>query len=102
LREGRPAPPARHSDWQSGQASGPYAPNHIVSIRERRYKLARYYDAAAKVPDQWEMYDLKMDPLERTNLAYKHRKRTPEHERQYKRLRRKLADVERTRLEPLS
>jgi hypothetical protein len=47
------------------------------------------------------MYDLAADPLERTNLAYKHYKRTPEQERQYLRLRRKLARVERTRLQPL-
>ncbi len=50
-----------YDDWQSGQARGPYPqpPNHVVSIREQRYKLARYYDADGKVPDQWEMYDLK-------------------------------------------
>ena len=93
-----------YDDWQSGQARGPYPkpPNHIVSIREHRYKLARYYDADAVVPDQWEMYDLEADPFERKNLAYKHHKRTPEQERQYVRLRRKLARVERTRLQPLS
>ena len=54
------------------------------------------------MPDQWEMYDLKTDPLERTNLAYKQHKRTAEQERQYTRLRRKLARVEQTRLQPLS
>ena len=93
-----------YDDCQSGQSSGPYPkpPNHIVSIRERRYKLARYYDADGKVPDQWEMYDLKTDPLERMNLAHKGHKRTPEQERQYRRLRRKLAQVEQTRLQPLS
>jgi arylsulfatase A-like enzyme len=93
-----------YDDWQSGQARGPYPqpPNHIVSIREQRYKIARYYDAAGKVPDQWEMYDLKADPLERVNLAYKGHKRTREQQRQYKRLRRKLARVEQTRLQPLS
>ena len=93
-----------YDDVQSGQAKGPYPrpPNHVVGIRERRYKLARYYDAAGKVPDQWEMYDLHRDPLERTNLAYKHHKRTPAQERQYKRLRVKLATVQRTRLAPLS
>jgi hypothetical protein len=73
-----------------------------VSIREHRYKIARYYDADCKVPPQWEMYDLKTDPLERTNLAYKGYRRTAEQEREYKRLRRKLARVERTRLQPLS
>ena len=93
-----------YDDWQSGQSRGPYPepPNHIVSIREHRYKLARYYDADGNVPDQWEMYDLKTDPLERVNLAYKGHKRTPEQQRQYRRLRRKLARVERTRLQPLN
>jgi choline-sulfatase len=93
-----------YDDYQSGQASGPYPqpPNHVVSIREERYKLARYYDVNGKVPDQWEMYDLQSDPLERTNLAYKHYQRTPAQQRQYKRLRVKLAKVQRTRLAPLS
>ena len=97
-RAARPKPPQNYTvftydDCQSGQSSGPYPqpPNHIVSIREQRYKLARYYDVDGKVPDQWEMYDLKPDPLERMNLAYKGHKRTPEQERQYRRLRRKLA-----------
>jgi choline-sulfatase len=93
-----------YDDWQSGQSHGPYPqpPNHIVSIREERYKIARYYDVHRKVPPQWEMYDLKTDPLERTNLAYRHYRRIPEQEREYKRLQRKLARVERTRLQPLS
>ena len=93
-----------YDDFQSGQAKGPYPrpPNHVVSIREQRYKLARYYDADGKVPDQWEMYDLKSDPLERTNLAYRHYKRTAEQEREYRRLRRKLSRVEQTRLKPMS
>src|SRR5580700_366246 len=93
-----------YDDWQSGQATGPYPkpPNHIVSIREDRYKIARYYDANGKVAPQWEMYDLETDPLERTNLAYEHYRRTPEQEREYERLKRKLARVERTRLRPLS
>ena len=54
------------------------------------------------MPPQWEMYDLETDPLERTNLAYKHYRRTFEQEREYKRLKRKLARVEQTRLQPLS
>jgi arylsulfatase A-like enzyme len=93
-----------YDDWQSGQANPPYPdpPNHIVSIRERRWKLARYYDVDGNAPDQWEMYDLKNDPLEKKNLAYEGYKRTPEQERQFKRLQRKLARVERTRLQPLS
>jgi hypothetical protein len=82
----------------------PDPPNHVASIRERRYKLARYYDARPrpKVPDQFEMYDLKTDPYERRNLAYPGTKRTPAQERAYRRLRVKLAQVERTRLKPLS
>jgi hypothetical protein len=48
------------------------------------------------------MYDLKTDPQERINLAYKGYKRTPKQEREYRRLRRKLARVEKTRLQPLS
>jgi choline-sulfatase len=92
-----------YDDWQSGQAQGPYPqpPNHIVSIREHRCKLARYYDADGKVPPQWEMYDLKTDPLERVNLAHRGHRRTPEQQREYERLRRKLARVEQTRLQPL-
>jgi choline-sulfatase len=92
-----------YDDFQSGQSKGPYPrpPNHVVSIREQRYKLARYYDVDGKVPAQWEMYDLKTDPLERTNLAYRKYKRTAEQQRQYTRLRRKLARVEQTRLKPL-
>ena len=54
------------------------------------------------MPPIWEMYDLKTDPLERTNLAYKHHRRTAEQEREYRRLKRKLAGVQRTRLQPLS
>jgi choline-sulfatase len=79
----------------------PAPPNHLASIREQRYKLARYYDVDGNAPDQWEMYDLKRDPLERVNLAYKHQKRTPSQEREYRRLRAKLAHVERARLRPL-
>jgi hypothetical protein len=47
------------------------------------------------------MYDLKTDPLERVNLAHRGHKRTPEQQREYERLRRKLARVEQTRLQPL-
>jgi choline-sulfatase len=104
-----PKPPQNYTvftydDFQSGQPRGPYPtpPNHIVSIRERRWKIARYYDVAGKAPDQWELYDLANDPLERVNLAYKGHKRTPAQQREYRRLRRKLARVERTRLQPLT
>jgi hypothetical protein len=56
----------------------------------------------ACVPDQWELYDLQTDPLERVNLAYRGHRRTPTQQREYRRLRRKLARVEKTRLQPLS
>ncbi len=92
-----------YDDFQSGQASGPYPkpPNHIVSIREGRWKLAKYHDVEHKKRPQWEMYDLKTDPLEKTNLADKGYERTPEQEKQFQRLKRKLARVEKTRLRPL-
>ena len=67
-------------------------------IREKRWKLAKYYDVDGNVPPQWEMYDLKRDPLEKRNIAHRGEKRTPLEERQLKRLRKKLERVERTRL----
>lgn len=94
-----------YDDYQSGQAGGPYPepPNHIVSIREERYKLAKYYDAndPPRRPVQWEMYDLETDPLEATNIAWPTYNRTPEQELEFVRLQKKLAEVERTRLHPL-
>ncbi len=92
-----------YDDYQSGQPKGPYPkpPNHIVSIRERNWKIARYYDIAGKEPDQWELYHLATDPYERVNLAHEGHKRTPAQQRAYTRLRRKLARVEKTRLQPL-
>jgi hypothetical protein len=47
------------------------------------------------------MYDLKNDPLEKTNLAFSGHKRTPEQDEEFKRLKRKLARVEKNRLQPL-
>jgi arylsulfatase A-like enzyme len=94
-----------YDDYQSGQASGPYPqpPNHIVSIREERYKLAKYYDDAQPptVPDQWEMYDLATDPLETRNLASDTHCRTEHEEAEFIRLRAKLEVVERERLQAL-
>jgi arylsulfatase A-like enzyme len=92
-----------YDDYQSGQSHRPYpkAPNHIVSIREGRWKLAKYYDAKGRKRPQWEMYDLKTDPLEKRNLAFRGHKRTPHEDEEFKRLKRKLARVEKTRLKPL-
>jgi arylsulfatase A-like enzyme len=90
-------------DYQSGQSSPPYPtpPNHIVSIREERYKLAEYYDVSGSVPSQWEMYDLRADPLETNNLAYRIDRRPEEVQEQYERLRLKLRAVQARRLQPL-
>lgn len=90
-------------DWQAGQSSGPYLPppNHIVSIREARWKLAKYYDVNGRVPSQWEMYDLHEDPLERKNLAWRGYERTAEEEIHFRRLKRRLAIIQKTRLHPL-
>jgi arylsulfatase A-like enzyme len=92
-----------YDDFQSGQKQGPYPkpPNHIVSIRERRWKLAKYYDPDGKARTEWEMYDLKRDPLERKNLARRGYKRTRHQREEYRRLKRKLARIEKTRLAPL-
>jgi choline-sulfatase len=93
-----------YDDVQSGQSKPPYpkAPNHIVSIREGRWKLAKYYGVGKdhKVPPQWEMYDLKHDPLEKHNIAHPDAKRTPQQTEELRRLKRKLAQVEKTRLKP--
>ena len=64
-----------YDDYQSGQTylspyyglPGPYPsePAHIVAIREKRFKIAMYYDpseALSKTPRQWEFYDLANDP----------------------------------------
>jgi choline-sulfatase len=76
-------------------------PNRIVSIREERYKLARYYDGDGIEPDQWEMYDLREDPEERVNLAFAGYAPTPEQAAERERLTARLAEVEATRLRPL-
>jgi len=44
-------------------------PNHVRCVRTQRYKLARYCDPSKKVPDEWEMYDLKTDAIEAVNLV---------------------------------
>ena len=94
-----------YDDIQSGQKNGPYPkpPNHIVSIREGRWKLAKYYDTSKKnpKPTQWEMYDLKTDPLEEKNLAFEGYERSAQEEAQFQRLKRRLARVEKTRLQKL-
>jgi arylsulfatase A-like enzyme len=90
-------------DFQAGQPTGPYvqAPNHLTTIREGRYKLAKYYDVNGVVPEQWEMYDLKHDPLETVNIAAPSHKKNKRQREEYKRLTKKLSQVEKERLQPL-
>ena len=108
LKKGAPAPQDyvvfTSDDWQAGQAGGLYVtpPQHIISRRDRRWKIAEYYDADGKIPSQWEIYDLDNDPLERTNLAHVGHHRTPDEEQEYARLRSELAKVKATRLRPLA
>ncbi|HET7591282.1 MAG TPA: sulfatase-like hydrolase/transferase [Solirubrobacterales bacterium] len=107
-----------YDDFQSGQPTGPYPkePNHVTSIREKRWKLAKYSDIETTVdgatgaitekpgpkPPQWEMYDLKADPYEEVNLAFAGYERTALQQREFLRLKKKLAKVEKTRLRPLA
>jgi choline-sulfatase len=92
-----------YDDWQAGQARGPYVTgaNHIVSVRDARYTLARYYAPDGSAPDEWEMYDREADPTEVTNLAWTGVQRDEEQEAAYQRLLALLAEVEQTRLQPL-
>jgi arylsulfatase A-like enzyme len=91
-----------YDDFQAGQPNGPYVPppNHITSIREKRYKLAKYYDVNGGVPEQWEMYDLQQDPLEKKNIAATGFKKNKEQKKALRKLQNKLANVEATRLQP--
>jgi arylsulfatase A-like enzyme len=43
-------------------------PNHVRCVVSAAHKLARYCDPHGKVADEWEMYDLRNDPNEITNL----------------------------------
>ncbi len=92
-----------YDDIQAGQPNPPYvqAPNHLTTIREGRYKLAKYYDEAGVVADQWEMYDLKKDSLETLNIADPSHKKNKKQRKEYKRLTKKLSQVEKDRLQPL-
>lgn len=90
-------------DYQAGQKQGPYvrAPQHIVAIREERWKIAKYYDPERKKKPEWELYDLQHDPLEKRNLAGPKSKRNSWQQSQYRRLRKKLIRAEQRSLQPL-
>lgn len=52
-------------------APGPVPqPAHVRALRSGEWKLVRYCDpwSAHPVPDQWELYNLRLDPTEYTNL----------------------------------
>ena len=76
-------------------------PNHILGIREKRWKLAKYYDLNNQVAPEYEMYDLLRDPQETTNLAYKRYRRNAIQERNFRRLKAKLDALQKTLLQPL-
>ena len=90
-------------DYQGGQKDGPYpGPNrYIVSIREAKYKLAKYYSNVAGIDPEWEMYNLEDDPFEVRNIAWPGANRTAEEEFEFMRLQEKLNLVINTRLQPL-
>jgi arylsulfatase A-like enzyme len=101
-------PPQNHTvftydDYQSGQSQAPYPgpPNHVVAVREKRWKLARYYDIEGEAEPQYEMYDRKNDPLETDNLAYDPAAMTAAQKQQFKRLKKKLQRIENNALQPL-
>ena len=89
-----------YDDFQAGQKSGPYTrnPNHITAIRESRWKLARYADPSGGEATEWELYDLKADPLERVNIARPGHRRTARQDRELTRMKAKLVRAERRRL----
>ncbi len=102
------APPSARADWQGvDYPAGPQpvgkgaAGLHRLHLRRFQSGQARGPYPNGKAPSQWEMYDLKADPLEKENLAHKRHRRTAEQKRQFRRLRRKLAVVQKTRLPPL-
>lgn len=90
-------------DYQAGQKSPPYvpAPQHIVALREKNWKIAKYYDPDRDAAPEWELYDLKNDPLETNNLAGPHSRRNRRQENHFRRMRKKLAQARKRQLQPL-
>jgi arylsulfatase A-like enzyme len=51
-------------------APGPVRqPNHVRCVRTARCKLSRYFDPSGQAAQEWEMYDLTLDPNEAVNLV---------------------------------
>jgi arylsulfatase A-like enzyme len=67
----------------------------IRALVEDNWKYAVYYDPFTDAPTEYEMYDLRRDPLEMTNLAHPAH-RTPESDIERARLHRRLIDVMQT------
>ena len=44
-------------------------PNHVRSLCSGDWKLVRYWDPTGGAPDEWELYHLRSDPSELTNLV---------------------------------
>jgi arylsulfatase A-like enzyme len=44
-------------------------PNHVRCVRTARHKLSRYFDPSGQAAQEWEMYDLTLDPNEAVNLV---------------------------------
>ena len=79
-----------HFTYDDVDASQPFKkPNRIRTIRERDWKYSVYFDPDTGYAAQYEMYDLKNDPMETRNLAHKDFSK-PRFERERQRLHRKL------------
>jgi len=92
-----------YDDFQAGQAAGPYVPppQHVIAMRQKRWKIGVYWDPTTGTTPQWEMYDLQTDPLETTNIAWPTYKRTAAERKQFAKLRVELQAAYNTRLQPL-
>jgi hypothetical protein len=60
-----------YDDHQAGTAmqDAPGQPNRIRAIRTREAKYAVYHDPRGRAAPEYELYDLRRDPLERENLV---------------------------------
>ena len=82
-------------------AALPGAAEPLVAIREKRWKLARYYDIENSGAIQYEMYDRRRTRSRQDNLAFKPQKMTANQKKQFRRLKKKLDRIENNALAPL-